>query len=387
MSHSFLARFHRKTSPSHEFFWVCVISLLPIAILYIPFILHLKHIFFLTVQDTGFVNILRNWDGPHYIVIARTFYDIPAVEKLLFTSIPASYYPAHFPLYPIAISMLAPILGYFHAGLAINLLFGVLLNGLFYTVAKKFTQHPLLLTFVFTVFPGRFFITRAIVAPETMMVFFMLLALVLWEEKKFLASSVYGSIGMLSKVKAGFLFPAFVAERIEAYLIHRHSFDIRSLWSVLIPTTFLGLCIFYFFRTGDFFAFFSAEKGNNLFVTFPFAQFNSASVWAGTAWLEDVVFYFAGMFLLIMTLAQSKTHRSWFYFALIYTAFLVFVPQRDITRFSYPLYPLFLLTFERFFTSKAWKYTLICILPAIFMYAWNFILQNQAPIANLAPFL
>ncbi len=380
----FQARFQ---TPPHPYLRVILISLLPILILYIPFIFQLKHIFFLTVHDTGFVNILRNWDGPHYIVIARTFYDIPAIEKLLFTSIPATYYPAHFPLYPLAISLVAPVLGYFHAGLAVNLLFGVLLNILFYTVAKKHTNHPLFLTLVFTLFPGRFFITRAILAPETMMVFFMLLALVLWEERKYFSSSVYGSLGMLSKVKAGFLFPAFMAERIEAYLLHRHRVDMRALWSVMIPLTFGGLCLYYYFQTGDFFAFFNAEKGNNLFVTFPFAQFNSASVWAGTAWLEDVVFYFAGMFALLMTLAQSKTNRSWFYFVLFYSAFLVFVPQRDITRFAYPMYPLFLLTFEKFFTSKAWKYAFILLIPAIYLYTWNFILQNQAPIANLAPFL
>jgi len=367
--------------------YILLISLVPILVLYIPFILKAHNFFFLTFEEAGFVNVLKNWDGPHYMVIARTFYDLAETEKLLFTSLPASYYPAHFPLFPIFIAALAPVFGYFYSGLLINLLFGVLLNGLFYIVAEKHTKHPFLLTFVFTVFPGRFFITRAIVAPETMMVFFMLLSLVMWEKKKYLSASVWGSLGVLTKVKAGFLLPAYFAEQVEQYFVDKKSFDIKAVSMFLIPLTLTGLFTFYYFRTGNFFAFFDAEQGNDLFITFPFAQFNSAAAWIGTAWLEDVLFYLLAMFILVVTLFFKKTNRSWFYYALFYTSFLVFVPQRDITRFSYPLYPIFLYTFQRYFTSREFKIALIILLPGIYFYAWNFMIQNQAPIANLAPFL
>ena len=367
--------------------YILAVSLIPIFVLYIPFMLKLEHFFFLTFQETGFTNVLKNWDGPHYMLIAQTFYDIPATEKLLFTSLPASYYPAHFPLFPILIALLAPIMGYFYAGLSINLLFGILLNILFYTVAQKYTKHPLFLTFVFTVFPGRFFITRGIVAPETMMVFFIFLALVMWEHKRYFQGAVWGTLGILTKVKAGFLLPAFFAQQTEEYFLKKKKINVRAIWMFLIPTALLGLFTFYYFRTGNFFAFFEAEQGNDLFITFPFAQFHSASAWIGTAWLEDVVFYFAAMFILTVTLYNKKDHRSWFYYVLFYTLFLIFVPQRDITRFSYPMYPIFLLTFQKWFTSKEFRAALVLLLPAIYFYAWNFMIQNQAPIANLAPFL
>ncbi len=367
---------------------IILVSLLPIIVLYIPFFFKFEQFFFLTFNETGFVNILKNWDGPHYIVVAHAFYDLAETEKLLFTSLPATYYTAHFPLFPIGIALLAPLIGYFYSGLFINLLFGVLLNILFYSVAKNYTKHALWLTFVFTVFPGRFFITRGIVAPETMMVFLIFGSVVLWEKKEYFRSSLLGSLGILAKIKSGFLFPAYFAERTEAYLLKgKKELNPRSLWMALIPLTVIGLFSFYAYRTGNFFIFLEAEKGNELFITLPFAQFNSAAAWIGTAWIEDVVFYFAGMFLLTVTLYFKKDHRSWFYYALFYTLFLVFVPQRDITRFSYPLYPLFLLTFEKFFTSKQFRIVLILLLPAIYFYAWNFIIQNQAPIANLAPFL
>lgn len=379
-----------STSPSQSYktlMWILVISLLPIFVLYIPFLFKAHDFFFLTFQETGFVNVLKNWDGPHYIVVARTFYNLSAIEQYLFTDVPPIYYTAHFPLYPIAIALVAPVMGYFYSGLFVNLLCGVLLNIVFYRVAERFTKHPLFLTFVFTVFPARFFVTRAIVAPETMMVLCIFLSLVMWEEKKYFRGALWGALGILSKVKAGFLFPAYIASECEKYLTKRASFQKATLWALLIPLFLVGLFYIFYLQTGNFLAFFEAEKGNDLFVTFPFAQFNSKAAWIGTAWLEDVVLYFAALFILTVTLYFKKENRSWFYYVLFYGIFLIFVPQRDITRFMFPMYPIFLLTFEQFFTSREFKIALIILLPAIYFFAWNFMIQNQAPIANLAPFL
>lgn len=366
---------------------VFLVSVLPVFAILLPFALHLSDLFFLHIPEPGMLNILKNWDGPHYIIVARTWYDLEAITKLLFTSVPSTYYPAHFPLYPAFIALFAPLLGYFYAGLFVNISFGVLLNILFYEIAKGYTKRALFLTAVFTVFPGRFLVTRAILAPETMMVFFMLLSLYCWEKHRYVQSSVWGSLGILTKIKAGFLLPAYIASSLEEMFLKHKNLPAKLLWTALIPLTLLALFTFFKLRTGDFFAFLNAEKGNNLFVAFPFSQFNSASAWIGTAWIEDIVFYFAGMIMLTVTLWKSQENRSWFYFSLFYTAFLIFVPQRDITRFSFPLYPLFLLTFHKFFTSREWKIAFAFLLPAIYLYAINFILQNQAPISNYSPFL
>lgn len=380
--------FKKLTLNAKTLLYIILISLVPVFALYIPFILKLDTFFFLNIENPGFIHIFRNWDGPHYVIIAKTLYDLKEVALYLFTNVPTTYYPAHFPLYPISIAFLAPMFGYLYGGLIANYIFGILLNVLFYTTARSYSKRPLLLTFVFTVFPPRYLVTRAILAPETMMVFFIFLALILWEKRNYAKSAIAGSFGILTKVKAGFLFPAFLAESVERYLVEKKKrFPLHAAYAFLIPLTLLGLFVFYYFRTGDFFAFFNAEKGNELFITFPFAQFNSEGAWIQTAWLEDVVFYLAGMLLLTVTLFHKKDNRSWFYYTLFYTLFLIFIPQRDITRFSYPMYPLFLLTFEKFFTSKVFKWTLILLLPAIYFYSLNFMLQNQAPVANPGPLL
>ncbi|MBI3366615.1 hypothetical protein HY041_03240, partial [Candidatus Roizmanbacteria bacterium] len=115
-------------------------------------------------------------------------------------------------------------------------------------------------------------------------------------------------------------------------------------------------------------------------IKFPFTQFNYAAPWGGVR-LEDVIFYFIALFVCIAILWKRK-ERSWFYFTLSYTAFLVFVPHEDIARYAFPLSPIFLLTFQSFFTSKLFKWAFIFILPALYFYTINFMLVNQAPIAD-----
>ena len=363
--------------------YIFLISFLPVLLVWLPFILHLKRLFYLNLKSGGFLNIIRNWDGPHYLVIAKTWYDPTKIVGLIFTK-SADYYPAHFPLFPFFIYLFHFFTGWLKAGVVVNLFFGFLLNIIFYLFVKSRTKYPLFLTFVFTVFPARFLVVRSISAPETLMLFFMLLSLYFFERKKIFYSSFFAALAVLTKIQAIFLFIAYLVEGGRR-VYKKERIDLFYLWIFLIPSALLLLFVFYSWRTGNFFAFFSAEKGNNLFMNFPFSQFNYASRWGG-AWLEDVVFYFLAMVILVIRLADSR-HKEWFYFALFYTLFLIITPQRDITRFSYPLLPLFLVQFEKFFTSKLFKLGLLFSLPAIYFYTVNFILVNQAPVANWTLFI
>ncbi len=385
-----------------ELIQVALVTFLPILLIFLPFVLHLNQLFFLPIEEPGFFNIIKNWDGPNYIVVAKTFYDTVEIPRYLINELPLEYYVAHLPLYPILILLGAPVFGWLYSGLVMNLLFGFALNILFYTIAKRYTKYPLFLTFVFTVFPARFYVVRSIIAPETVLVFLILLSIWLFDQRKMVWSSLAGMLAVLTKVQAVFLFPAFAAVLFERIVVPRipalqkkmkHLIDAKLpewRWSylslLLIPGGLLVLSLFYYWRVGDFFAFLNAQKGNELFLTFPFAHFNYTNPWALTGWLEDVVFYFVAMFVLIGSLAFTK-QRSWFYFALFYTLFLVIVPQRDITRFSMQLMPLLLLHFQEFFTSRAFRIAMICAFPAIYFYAINFLLTNQAPISDWTPFL
>ncbi len=336
---------------------------------------------FLEIKEPGFANILKNWDGPHYVVVAKSFYDLEKIRKLLFVPIDVIYYTAHFPLFPLLMILFNVGLDLFKAGLVANLVAGFFVNWVFYSIAKKYTKHPLFLTLLLTVFPARFWVTRAIIAPENLMLLLMLLSFYFWEKKQYFLTGLFGGLSVLTKIQGLFLLPAFVGETFEKLKVKSLKFKLGFLWLLLIPLAFIGLSVFYYYRVGDFFAFLRAEQGNKLYFHFPFGQFNYQNAWGGTNWLEDIVFYIIGMMVLTAALYKSQ-NRSWFYFSLFYTIFLLFIPQRDITRFTYPLLPFFLIQFEKFLTSKQFKIGFIFSLPALYFYTVNFVLVNQAPIAD-----
>lgn len=369
-----------------ELIKIFLISFIPIFVVYLPFFLKLNRFFFLTINQPGLGNIYKNWDGPSYVMIAKTVYNMKEIGKYLFSPLPHEYFTAHFPLYPLTFKLLAPWLDYFKSGLVINLIFGFLLNFLFYQIVKKYTKSPLFLTLVFTIFPARFWVVRTIIAPETMMLFLILLSLYSWEKKQYLLASFWAFLAVLTKIQALFLFPAYLGEMIENKLVKKEKITTSQFSILLIPSAFVFLSLFFYWRTGDFFAFLRAERTNQLYFYFPFSQFNSQAVWVGSGWLEDIVFYFLALALLTVSLLKSKK-RAWFYFSLFYSFFLVFIPQRDITRFTYPLLPLFLIQFQPFFSSKAFKIAFFLTLPALYFYTINFLLTNQAPIADWSKLL
>ncbi|EKE15482.1 MAG: hypothetical protein ACD_12C00002G0001, partial [uncultured bacterium] len=139
---------------------------------------------------------------------------------------------------------------------------------------------------------------------------------------------------------------------------------------VLIPLGLLGVFGLYAKQYGDFFAYF--HSGDNIHLTFPFAVFNFQKNWVGTAWLEEIIFYYFIYGLAVITLKDSK-YRSFFYFSLVFFMATLFVQHRDISRYSLPLWPLALIAFEKFFTSKKFLIIFIILLPAIFLFAWNFL--------------
>ena len=90
--------------------------------------------------------------------------------------------------------------------------------------------------------------------------------------------------------------------------------------------------------------------------------------------------------LALINLKNSK-YRSFFYFGLVFFTATLFVQHRDISRYSLPLWPLAVIAFEKFFTSKKFLIILVILLPAIFLYAWNMLLYNVMPISDWSAFL
>lgn len=367
-------------------------------ILWVPFLTHQSSWFGLKITAPGFYNIYKQYDGPLYIIPAKTLYDKNKIDirgQGLIISLPLSpgYFAAHFPLYPILIRGFAEIgkavsmLGmnpYLKSMISVNILSTIGLTLLFFFVLKKFklTKNPLVLSSVLLFLP-RFLVVRSTGAPESLFLLLILSSLYFFEKKSYWWAGLLGGLSVVTKSPGILLFFVYSLVVFEEFIKTR-KIDWRWIGITLIPLGLLGVFGLYKIQYGDFFAYF--HSGNNIHLVGIFSAFNFQNNWVGTAWLEDIIFYFFLYLSTIWTLKDSK-HRSLFYFGLVFFVSTLFIAHRDIARYSLPLWPLALIAHEKFFTSKKFIIVFLLLLPAIYLYAWNFLLYNNIPISDWEPFL
>ncbi|MCL4374657.1 hypothetical protein M1523_02245 [Patescibacteria group bacterium] len=370
------------------YFTLTAVVLVSTMVLWLPFLLRFSHWFGLTIPDSNFLYIYKHYDGPLYIIPAKSFYDPTIIKTLrVDVSLAPTYYAAHLPLYPVFIRLFSYVFGYLKSMVLVNLVFTVILAGFFYYFLKYFrvTNRPVWLTAVFLMLP-RFLIVRSVGAPESLFLLTVLLSLFFFERKQYWLAGGFGALATMTKSPGVLLFGAYLLVFIEALVKNRQEkiLTVNRLGILLIPVGLLAVFGLYYFRYGDFLAYF--HSGNNIHLAYPFAVFNAGQPWVGTAWLEDVVFIFFAYILALFSLSQTS-HRSWFYFFLIYFIATTFVQHRDISRYSLPLWPLACVAFSRFIGSKKFVLAALIILPAIYFYGWNFLTFNIMPIGEWQPFI
>ena len=353
--------------------------------MWIPFILQSHSWFGLDFSSFSFLTIYQHFDGLLYLVPAKTLYNPQAIEQLgLELTLSNGYYAAHLPLYPLLIRFCAPIFGYLKSMVLVNLLATSGLVIFFYYFISKFnlTKKPFLLSCVLIFFP-RFLVVRAIGAPESLFMLFILVSLLFFEKQKYLFAGIAGALSVMTKTPGILLGVAYVLVFIEQ-MIHGKQFSWKWLGITLIGFGLLAVFGLYAWQYGDFFAYF--HSGDNIHLSAPFSVFNFTKPWVGTAWLDDVLFYYFLYGLTTYTLYKSK-YRSLFYFSLVYFIVTLFIQHRDIARYSLPIWPLAAIAFESFFTSKKFLIIFIIIFPGIMLYAWNFLQYNILPISDWRPFI
>lgn len=340
--------------------------------------------------------IYGSFDGPLYIIPAKTLYnpdliDVPGKGLIISLPLSAGYFAAHLPGFPLLIRLFASVVKYPTA-----MLFATLTGSCAAAIAMyeflvrlKLTKHPLIVTAIFLMLP-RFLVVRSVGSPEPMFIALTLISILCFEKKQYLWAGIAGGIAAATKTPGILLFAAYGAVFAEQYVksyTHKQKlpqFDIRMLWLGLIPLGLLGVFVFYANVYHDFFAYF--HTNGVVPMPYPFAAFNGGSRWVEGGWLEDIFFYFFMYTIAAFYLWKSK-YRSLAYYSIIFLGASVFIQHRDIARYTIPLWPLAVVAFEPFFTSRAFRIAALILLPAIYFYAWNFLLYNKMPIGDWSPYL
>lgn len=376
-------------------------SIVPTILLWVPFFLNIPSIWGIDIPDRGMATVIANYDGPYYIVTAKSLYKPEEIEKFQF-SLPNEYYAAHFPGFPLLIRAAAPIFGYPWAMMAITVISSVFALSFFYLLLKetKLAKYALWITIVFSILPARWLVVRSIGSPEPLFIGAVLAAFYFFTRAKkndsfkfFILAGLFGALAQLTKSPGILLFTslalALVTPKLKDLLISPlrtiPGIILKILPLFLIPLAAISIFFFYSTTYKDFFAYF--HSGDNIHLLFPpFQVFNTHAAWVGTFWLEEVIWlYLFGLLSIFYLIKQKYYDFAWF--VGIFFASTIFVSHRDIARYILPIVPFIFIAFGEVLTSKSFRWALAFLVLPIYLYSLNFIIGNVTPVADWGPLL
>ena len=368
-------------------FWILAFSLIPTFLIWLPFFLRLRTFWNIPLPGSGLATIVANYDGPLYIVVAKTLYNKAAIMANYQFPLPTEYYTAHFPLYPLIIKFFGLVTNYPYAMLITTLLSSLLAIYFFEKLISQYVDKKdvLFLTFLFSVFPARWLIVRSVGSADPLFIASIIASVYFFKNKKYWLSGIWGVAAMLTKSPGILLFVSYAVHAVFEYLKNRKTSIEKYLPTLLIPVSLITVFILYYFLTGDFWAYF--RSGDNIHLMFPpFSVFNFSTPWVGTFWLEEIIFIYLIGAIGVYKLFQKQEYKIAAFTAIFYVVTL-FISHRDLMRYTLPVVPFMFVAFSDILIKKEFKIALAVIIIPIYLFSLAFISQNVMPISNWAPFL
>lgn len=373
-----------------------LLAVIPTILIWVPFFFRFDNVLGVPLPEDGMATVVANYDGPLYIVVAKTLYD-PVLAKSYPFDIPSEYYAAHYPLFPLLIKSFAFALGFPYAMLFVTVLSSVFALYFFQLLIAEFVdkKYVFWLTFVFALFPARWLIVRSIGSPEPLFIGTIVASIYYFRKNNYLWAGIFGALAQLTKSPAILLFIGY-GLTIAAQEMQKLGNMSSSKWLKSVkpfsyiplffsPFALLGVFYLYEIRLNDFWAYFNS--GDNIHLFFPpFQIFNYSQPWVGTFWLEDIIFVYLFGALGIAKLFSQKEH-SLYWFAGILFATLLCVSHRDIIRYGLPIVPFLFVAFKDTLITREFKFAFLILIIPVYLYALTFISNNVMPISNWAPLI
>jgi Gpi18-like mannosyltransferase len=362
-------------------------SLIPTLLIWIPFLFRLPSLWHIPLPQQGLATIVANYDGPLYIVAAKTLYDKELISTTYQFPLPTEYYTAHFPLFPLLIKLFGLLMNYPYAMLIVTLFSSFLAIYFFYKLVSDYVseENAMFLTFLFSIFPARWLIVRSVGSADPLFIASIIASLYFFKNKKYLWAGLWGAVAQMTKSPAVLLFISYIIYLVLPIFKNKLSEIKKAYPLILIPVSLLFVFGLYAVTQNDFFAYF--HSGDNIHLFFPpFQIFNYSAPWVGTFWLEEIIFiYLIGSIGVFKLFKQENYELA--VFSAIYFASLLFVSHRDVMRYALPIVPFLIISFSDFLTKKEFKWSLLILIIPIYLFSLAFISQNVMPISNWAPFI
>lgn len=377
--------------------YLITMAVLPAIAVWVPFFLRIPEVLGIPIPAGGMQIVAANYDGPLYIAVAKSLYNLTYIAENFSFSLPLEYYAAHFPIYPLVIRLFSTLVGYPWGMLMATLSGSVLTTYYFYLFIKQYVSKKDIwwLVALFSVLPARWLVVRSVGSPEPLFMGLILASIYHFNKKQYWLAAVWGALAQLTKSPGILVFFAYIWVLIVPKIsnlatIHNFvkwvkSFEYKAFPIILIPISLLGLFYFYSFKFGNFFAYFNS--GDNIHLFFPpFQIFNYTQPWVNTHWLEEIIFIYLISMLTVITLIKKKqTTLAWFSGIFVFSIF--FVSHRDIMRYALPILPFVFVAFSRQLASREFKIIMAILIIPIYLFTLAFISNNVMPISDWEPLL
>ena len=376
---------------------IVAFSLIPTFLIWLPFFTRIDTFWHVRLPQTGLAAVVSNYDGPLYLIAAKTLYNKESIKTNFQFPLATEYYPAHFPLFPILIRTFSFITNYPYSMIFVTLISSVLAIYFFHLLISKYVtkKDALFLTFLFSIFPARWLIVRSVGSPDPLFVGAIIASLFYFKDKKYWLAGIWGAVAQLTKSPGILLFVSYfifftIPLLKSKYTMTRikilETFNFKKIYPLLlIPLSLLAVFTFYWFTQGDFMAYF--HSGDNIHLTFPpFQIFDYTAPWVGAFCLEGIIFIFLiGAMGVVKLVSKNETELATF--SGIFFLLTLFVAHRDLMRYFLPVVPFLFVAFADTLVKKEFKIAFYVIIIPIYLFSLAFISQNVMPISNWAPFL
>jgi len=209
--------------------------------------------------------LVRHFDGPNYLVVAKTLYRPTEKSPMPGYIFSPHYFAAHLPLYPLTVRAIAPVAGYPVGLLLATALFGVASAVVFARyLGVAAPEVPVLFgTLLFLCVPARHLLYRSIGATEAPMAFCVVLAALAYRTDRIGLAFAAASLASVTRING-----VLVIGVLAAALLARRRVRSAIVGSALACVPLVATFAWQGRVLGSSFAFFETHAGKKNFAPF-----------------------------------------------------------------------------------------------------------------------
>ena len=342
-------------TPRYHLIALAVAAVLSALVLYLPFL------------RTDATVLTRFWDGPNYLYVAKTLYQIPVNHPFVPYKTTPAYFACHLPLYPIAIRLLS-FLSYPVAMLVATVLFSVAATLALYQLLRESgaVASPFWSALISLFLPARWLIYHSVGATEAPFLLLVCLSMLCYLRQRYTWAFVLAGLAGITRITGVLLGVVYLIMLIR---------DRR--WSripllVLIGLPLLATFSFYQWRYGDFWAYF--HWNSKLIHARPLEIFLN---YAGSGNTHAAEFYL-GLYLLYgLGVLLLWRWPLFFWYGAVFYSFNLFVFHEDLSRYLLPLAPFALVIgYDQILKTRAFQCAFPGLIALAYVYAWGVLPHN-----------